>query len=412
MVTADAAEIGARVRQARKARQLTQLELASRVDVSESWLRGLEHGRQTLAKHRVAVALADALGVTVGYLYGQPFQPQRPDQDAGHSSVPAVRTALRRTGLILSGHPNIPVADPPQPLEALRSRVDRAIRQRQSARLVELSVDLPPLLEDLNTALLTETGARRDDVQRMIADVCHAARVMLNLLGFHDLAWTATECAALAAGSVGEPLLLADSAWNRCGALLHGGSLQETIAVAEAAMAPLEPSLSRPDPDELALWGALNLRCAIASGRRGNEQDAYSYLREATETAERLPDGFVDLTHQTVFSRPVVGVHEVELAVELGDHRRAVTRSNALDVSGVPSKERRTHHGIDVARAHAGVGRDGEAVGALAAAARLSPHFVHHSPMARQLVSGLLLRDRPTARSAGLGVLARRMGLG
>jgi hypothetical protein len=163
---------------------------------------------------------------------------------------------------------------------------------------------------------------------------------------------------------------------------LHGGSLQETIAaVAEAAMASLEASLSRPAADELALWGALNLRCAIASGRRGNEQDAYAYLREATETAERLPEGFVDLTHQTVFSRPVVGVHEVELAVELGDPRRAVTRSKSLDVSGVPSKERRTHYGIDLARAHASTGRDGDAVGALAAAARLSPHYVDNSPM-------------------------------
>lgn len=409
MGTVDAG-VGSRVRAARKARDLTQLDLSTRVGVSESWLRGLESGRQVLAKHQVAVRLADELGVTVGWLYGQPYVPQRPDQDAGQSSVPALRRALRRTSLILSGHPDMP-AEPPLPVSVLRQRIDRVIRQRQAAKLVDLCAVLPQLIEDVNTALLTETGAAFDSARKMTTEVCHVARVVLNLLGFHDLAWAATESAAQAAALLGDPLMLAESAWNRCGALLHAGDLPEAMTVAIAAMRPLEAMLAAPSGEQLAMWGALNLRCAIASGRAGNSQDAHAYLREARQTAGRLPSGFVDLTHQTVFCAAVVGIHQVELSVEIGEPGDAVTSGTRLNVAGVPSKERRTHHGIDLARAYAGVGRHAEAVVQLRQAARLSPHYVYNHPMARTVVSGLLLRGRPTARNAGLGELARRMGI-
>ena len=394
--TVDATGVGSRVRAARKARDLTQLDLATCVGVSESWLRGLEHGRQVLAKHQVAVRLADELGVTVGWLYGQPYVPQRPDQDAGQTSVPALRRALRRTNLILSGHPDMPI-DAPLPVSVLRRRADRVLRQRQAAKLVDLSAVLPELVEDLNTALVTTTGEELDDVRRMTTEVCHVARVMLNLLGFHDLAWAATESAARAAALLGDPLTLAESAWNRCGALLHAGDLPETVAVATAAMRPLEATLARPTGEHLAMWGALNLRCAIASGRAGDTDDAQAYLREARQAADHLPVSFVDLSHQTVFCATVVGIHQVEFAVETGDPGNAISSGSRLNMSGVPSKERRTHHWIDLARAYAGVGQDAEAVTRLHRAAQLSPHYVYNHPMARNMVDGLLLRDRPTA---------------
>jgi hypothetical protein len=97
--------------------------------------------------------------------------------------------------------------------------------------------------------------------------------------------------------------------------------------------------------------------------------------------------------------------------VETGDPGNAITSGTRLNMSDVPSKERRTHHGIDLARAYAGVGRHAEAVVQLRQAARLSPHYVYNHPMARNMVSGLLLHGRPTARNAGLGDLARKMGI-
>jgi transcriptional regulator with XRE-family HTH domain len=407
----EAMGVGDRVRARRKALDLTQLDLASRVGVSESWLRGLEHGRQALTKHRVAVALANQLKVTVGWLYGQPFQPRRPRDDAGHAAVPMLRAALHRTSLILSGHPRISATEAPQPVTVLRRQVERALRDRQSAKLVELSMVLPDLVEDLNTGLLSCAGDELAEIRRLCVQVCHIARVVLNLLGFHDLAWSATECAALAAGQTADDLLRAESAWNRCGVLMHSGALPEAIAVAQAAMVPLEARLGRARDDEVAMWGALNLRCAISFGRAGAARDAEAHLAEAKNAGARLAPSFVDLRHQTVFCPTVVAIHEVELAVEVGSFQRALRRAPDLRVARLPSRERRTHHGIDVARAYAGVGADAEAVAALTDAARQAAHYVYHHPAARQMVVGLLLRDRPTARNAGLGALAHRMGI-
>jgi len=91
--------------------------------------------------------------------------------------------------------------------------------------------------------------------------------------------------------------MLADSAWNRCGVLPHSGSLLETVAVAQAAMLPLETAMLSPSEEELALWGALNLRCTIAMARRGEAREADSYLAKARDAARRLPVGYVDLKH-------------------------------------------------------------------------------------------------------------------
>lgn len=97
--------VGYRVRQVRRARGLTQLELAALTDRSESWVRGVERGRLVLDRHSVIDRLADVLDIDVAWLLGQPYTPRSPEQDAGHRMVPALRSAVRRNSLILSGHP-------------------------------------------------------------------------------------------------------------------------------------------------------------------------------------------------------------------------------------------------------------------------------------------------------------------
>jgi transcriptional regulator with XRE-family HTH domain len=401
--------IGTRVRRARRGKGITQISLAARIGVSESWLRGVEAGRITPDKHSVFDRLAAELDVDVAWLLGQPFQPAVPNQDAGHGSVPSLRTALRRTSLLLSGHPGIHAIAGRSTIVDLGRSVERVTRLRQAARLQEVMAALPELVEELNTGLLMGLGQELDNVHGLVVEASHVARMVLNQLGYHDLAWTAVENAAFAAARIGDPLLLACSAWDRCGVLLHTGSLSEVIAVAEAAMGPLELDLGSPASPVLSLWGALNLRCAIASARQSAEQAAWSYLLEAESAARRLGEGRND--YQTVFGPVNTAIHAVEIAVELGRPQVALKRCATFEVSTIPSKERHTHHAIGVARAYGQMKRDSTAVTVLRQAAEIAPQYVFNHPMARGLVEQIRQRGRPSAFSAGLGGLERAMGL-
>jgi hypothetical protein len=232
---------------------------------------------------------------------------------------------------------------------------------------------------------------------------------VLNQLGHHDLAWSAVENAAQAATRLGDEMIQACSAWDRCGVLLHTGSLVETLSVAEAALNRLEPRLGNPSAHDLSLWGALHLRCAIAASRRQDSVGAWQYLTVAERAAERLGTDRNDF--QTVFGPANVQIHAVEIAVELGDPRTALQRARAIELRSLPSRERVVHHGIDIARAHGQAGQDAHSVRALISAARLSPHYVHNHPMARTLTTHLLRRSKPAAVEAGLGTLGRAMNL-
>ncbi|PXX65474.1 helix-turn-helix protein [Nocardia tenerifensis] len=407
---AGADSFGARVRLARRAKSLDRAALGALVGWPESTVTDVELDRLALERHSAIVRLADALEVDVVWLSGQPYPPGEPFQNAGHSVVPALRTALRRTGLILSGHSGMHAATAPQPLPALRTDVDELVRHRQAADLRQVMLVLPDLLEHLNTRALDSAGtADLAVVHRLIIGVHQVARMALNKLGYHDLAWTAVENAAAAAARSGDPLMRACAAWDRCGVLLHTGSLAQVITVAETAMDDLHGRLHTPNPQALSLYGALTLRCAVAASRRNDAPAAWQYLDEAELIAARLGPGRNDF--QTVFGPGNVAIHATELAVELDQPESALRWHDGIDLATVPSKERHTRHRIDLARAYGQLGRDAAAVGALREALGDTPHYVSHHPLARALVENLLHRAHPTALAAGLTGLAQTMGL-
>jgi transcriptional regulator with XRE-family HTH domain len=399
--------MGDRVTQARHAKGLTQIQLAGLVEHSESWVRGLEKGRQVLVKQRVIDRLAEVLSVDVSWLLGQPYTPPSPDHDAGHGGIPALRNSIRRASLILSGHPGIPAATPSPVLTDLRRRVVTVCRLRQAADLPGVMAVLPSLLESINTALLDADDL--DEAHRLLIESSHVARMICNQLGHHDLAWSAVENAATAAARLGDPLFQACSAWDRCGVLLHTGSVPEMISVAQAALGHLETRLSSdPTPQELSLWGALHLRCAIASARRHDAVASWQYLAEAERVARLLGDRN---DFQTVFGVSNVEIHAVEIAVELDLPDTALRRAQPLDLSGLRSRERVVHHGISLARCYGQTQEDANAVRVLARAAEVSPAYVHNHPMARSVVALVQQRSRPSAVEAGLGSLQRAMAL-
>lgn len=70
------AEVRERIRELRKARGLTQAELGERVDLTRLTVQNIERGIRKVTAEE-ALALAHAMGVSVGTLLGEP-EPQEP----------------------------------------------------------------------------------------------------------------------------------------------------------------------------------------------------------------------------------------------------------------------------------------------------------------------------------------------
>ncbi|WP_159080090.1 helix-turn-helix domain-containing protein [Nocardia suismassiliense] len=401
-----ASTIGSRIRRSRRTKKMSQATLAAHVDRSESWMRGIEAGRIKLDKHSVIDRLADVLEVDVAWLLGQPCELT---QDTRHRAVPALRAALRRTSLSLSGHAGLRAVTPQPLLTDLRDDVDRITRRRQAANLFEVMRQLPDLTEALNTGALLASGTERDVIDGLIIETSHVARTVLNQLGYHDLAWTAVENAATAAARLGDPLMSACSAWDRCGVLLHTDTLDEALTVAEAALSELQDLMTSPTPQVLSLWGALHLRCAVASARLHDGSTAWAYLAEAEAAAARL--GMDRNDFQTVFGPTNCGIHATEIAVALDRPDIALKHHTSINLAGLMSKERHTRHRIEVARAQGRLKHDAAAVEQLERAICLAPQYVYNHPTVRDLVDELSRRAQPSAVDAGLGAIERAMRL-
>ncbi|MFF4578378.1 helix-turn-helix domain-containing protein [Streptomyces sp. NPDC001373] len=403
--------IGARVRVARIAAGLTQAEMAGLVGRSERWAEDVEAGRLPLDRYSLITAVATVCEVDVVWLLGQPYRLRR-EQGSAVPHVPALRAALRRSSLILSGHPGLVPSAPAADAQRVRDQAAATNRHRQGANLPAVAGLLPALLEDLNTTVLMhERGtAEWDEALRLLVDAARNARQTLNQTGLPDLAWVAAEVAAGAATQLDDPIVKAAVAWDRCGALLHQGSARETQAVADAALRDLEPLSATGDTDALVLEGALVLRQVVACARAGDAEGAWDQATRAVEVSERLPEGHHDLRWQTVFSRANVLVHTTEAGVEVDAPDTGLSFVDDVDVSAMPSRERITHYRIDEARAMHRMGRSGDAVVTLRAAAQRAPHYVHAHPMARELVGDLVRRGVPS-QAAALSGLVRGMEL-
>lgn len=332
--------MGQRIARARRRRGWDQETFAGAIDRSPSWVSKIENGRLPLDRQSVIARIAEALGVEVGELTGQPYRHETPELDSGHTAVPSLRLALQQASM--PGGAALLGAREPAPLDILSGQLAAAEALRQDARFTALGDVLPGIISDLVLHTAETASARRDDAEGLMLRACHMARVTANLLGHHDLAWTAVQRELLAARHVGSPDLTAAAAWDLCGVWLHEASLEPAKDVALNALGHLEEHLSDDAPDLRALWGALHLRAAVAYSRLWRRQEAEDHLAEAEQAARRLPaQGNV---FQTQFNLVNTRIHAVEISLELGHPRDVTTRSARVPVEDIDSRERQAHY--------------------------------------------------------------------
>jgi transcriptional regulator with XRE-family HTH domain len=394
--------IGERVAWYRRRRGLSQEVLAGLVARTTDWLSKVENGRANLERLSVIRQLADALDVTVGDLLGEPSLME-------WTAGPGTRTVslLRET---LMDYPTLTgsISDArPEPPAELRASVDEVWQAYQASKFGYTTSRLPSVIAGARRAV---EGAGNDDERReafcMLALAYHVAAATLTKVGEADLAWIASDRGLAAAEATGDSAVTASLHRSVAHALLSNGRYGAAADVVARAATRLEQSPVEDSPLHWSLLGSLHLVGAMASARADDPGEARTFLARARQAAQQLG---VDANHGwTAFGPTNVAVHDLSVAVELGDVQTALGLAPRVDAGALPV-ERRVRHALEVAKVYTTVGRDDDALAVVLAAEREAPEQVRYHFLSRELVLTWMRRSKAPGRD--LIDLAQRLRL-
>ena len=395
----EADAIGRRVAHARKLRGLTQIGLAGRAHVSKSLIAQVESGHKPATPSLVA-AVSAALNVNLTDLTGQPYRGTNARSDRIYTAIPQIRQALVYWDVA-------PILDvPPRPLDELAAETERAGQLRMQASYVELGDLLPALLLELTVHAHQARDAQRARAFRYLADAYTAVDSMAYKLGYMDLFAIAAERMAWAANQADDPLLRPVSAIRRSSAFMAAGAWYGGMRLLDRAGREIEDGLSD-QPGALSVLGAVHLRTAIMAARGGRASPAWDAISRAREVCDRI--GHETRDYGLLFGPANVAIHEVAVAVELGDADEAVRRNAHLVLPAGLARERSSHHYIDLSRAWLWQRDHAKALACVTKAEQLAPQRTRYHPMARETVTRLL--DIQRRMPEPLRGIAARMGL-
>ncbi|MGH3693803.1 MAG: helix-turn-helix domain-containing protein [Pseudonocardiaceae bacterium] len=386
-----AATGGARVAQLREARGISQAALGRRAGISAGSLSKIEIGDRVLTPG-VAAALAGALQMSLGALYGQ--AEISADQDM---LLEDLRTAARRY--------DIPDQAPVPELTQLRAELDHVITLRWQADLAGLLRTLPGLLPRVITYAHTSASAQG---WALLAEVYSAAYHLAARHRWMDLIETASAYQTLAAGRQPDPMVIALAARDRAGTFLHDGDFAGGLTVVDRAIVAAQAALT--GREQAFAIGTLHLRGITLAGWLGDRAEAQRHIQGAWSAAEEFPtdrriDGHLFGPHNTAthvlateadLDRPR---EVIRLAAELTSHDTDLPPTRLVDVH------------TSTARAHLDLGdRDG-AQAALAQAWHVAPQQANVDPMSREVLRVLIsLHQRSNPQLSTLAKLAGPTG--
>ncbi|MDH2429302.1 helix-turn-helix transcriptional regulator [Sphaerisporangium sp. TRM90804] len=391
--------IGRRIAHARKLRKLTQRELAELVPCSKSLIAQVEGGHKPATPSLIG-AVARALRVQVTELTGQPYRGRTADTDRIHATIPEIREALVYWDIT----PELDV--PPRSVSDLRAAVDRATALRQAARYVELGTMLPAVIKELTVHAHTIGASREAEVYSLLASAYSAADSMAYKLGYLDLFHIAVERMAWAAGRSDDPLLPPVADVRRSMAFVASGAYGGGLTLLSRTRESLEADLSD-DQAVLSVYGTLHLRAAILAARDSRTGDAWEHMAQAGDVAARVRHDTPD--YGLLFGPSNTAIHEVAVAIELGDADEAIRRGAGLELPPSLSAERTSHHFIDLSRAWLWQRKPEKALDCVLRAEQIAAQRTRYHPMARETIARLLdTQRRVPTRLRGV---ARRMGI-
>ena len=303
-------------------------------------------------------------------------------------------TSIEPLVLMLTGTAPEPPAAPPD-LTGLALSVARARKDYQACRYAELINRLPRLLSQLDTACRCLTGDDKLRACALSADAYHVTARFLLKTGDHGLAHVATDRSMTTAQASQDSLTVGTSARILTHTLMSSGHLTAAVTTAQNHAARLDHETGTTTPESQSVYGSVLLRGALAAAQHDDRATAHEMLAEATATARRL--GSDANLRGTAFGPVNTQMHQVNVAVTLGDAGTAIDLARRIDLRAVTVTERKASLLIDVAWAFFQWGKYEQAHAALRAAEDTAPQEVAARPSV-----AILARDLATLAPASI----------
>ncbi|MGW0731173.1 helix-turn-helix domain-containing protein [Streptomyces sp. NPDC002851] len=379
--------IGQRIAKARKARGLTQLQLAQRIPCSKSLIAQVERGHKPATPSLTAGA-ARALGVRLEQLTGQPYED--PQRGRVHDTIPDIQAAMLSWDL---PDDDLPV----RAYDDLAADVVRASALGRKAKYAKLGTVLPPLLDELSTACHAAEGTERERLFGLLAETYSGVTAIAYALGLFDLRSQAMDRVQWAARESADPLRVGRTQWQRSTLFLQAAAYDRGTRLLDRVRHDLGEDIGRMDEPTLSVHGAIHLRSAMFAARAGNALTARTHLDAAGEAARYL--GRDANYYGLEFGPTNVAMHRLGVAVEMHDGPEVVRRTERtrLPASVAPVRAGRWY--MDAAQGWLDYGNRDKAFAALQAARRISPEQTRNHPQVREIVETLIHLERYSKES-------------
>lgn len=379
---------GKRVADLRKARNLTQQQLAAMLNSrTSSWMSQVERGIQPVRRMDVLQEIADALGVST-----QTLNPDAPLPAPSAAPVAVHSNDLDGARMVISGHPALEALLGNGPaesvdLDALAGQVEEIWDLTHQAQHAEVSAMVTDLVPKLEKAVRTVPQEERGRTYELLSRAYQALAAAFARQGDSRASWVAADRAVTAAELSGDVLLVFAGVFRMVHAFVRLGNRSEAEHAVRAAVDALSPRTDL-SPEGLSVLGSLHLAKALVHARCGQRAEAREEIGKARRVAERLGEDRND--YDLEFGPTNVAIQAVSTAVDLGDAGEALDIGKTIDASSL-SPERQGRLLMDLGRAHAQRRHTGDAVECLLRAEELSPETVQSHTAVREAIKELVL---------------------
>ncbi|WFB09838.1 helix-turn-helix domain-containing protein [Streptomyces sp. LX-29] len=363
---------GARLRDIRKRRGLSQRELAAAAGLSLSTIRTLEQGEHASPRMETAHRLAVVLRMSTTSLL---------QREGEQEVVSEPWRPLQRA---------VEVAETQLPDEPTLAGVRAALADVRTTffanEIAELSTLLGPLLRDAEA--LTDDAEGR----AVRAHLLQIAGSTLTQVRQYAAAETALRRAL---DEAPDRLRAASIVTTWCWLLVRQGRLDESRELATRWADDMEPRVSRATVEELAAWGWLLLQASAACLRDNRPGEAADALRlaktAATATGRELPKGDIRLAS---WGPTTVAYKQAERYIIADRPDEVLATSQRLAAVRRMGGTEFNRHRLDVAKAHVKLKQPTEAMAVLAKIHAAAPEWLAEQRYARDIMGDVVKRRR------------------
>ncbi len=309
-----------------------------------------------------------------------------------HSDIPRLRRVLDTRDL--------PDDGPVRSFSELTLAVRAVVGRRLQSDYAVLAADVNDLLPELHRANLSAPSRLVHQYAALLTHAYRAADAIADKFGYYDLSARIIDLMRDTAELSGDALLAGSAAYVRGEVYFASQDLEAGGRMLTAAADKIRVSASE---TAAATYGTLHMRAAVMAARAGSALRARDHIQEAQQAAQQVNEG-VHLG--TAFGPPSVRIHQLALAVELGDVGAALRLASGWIPPTTMPAERRSHFYIDLGRAFHLADQPDRVLRAFREAGRIAPEHVREHPQVIDVVDHLELTTRGDLRDAFRGFAA------